>query len=146
MGNPMTAPHEREYEPMPDPKALECRAEVESLAVLQHERRKIIPRYSQLAAKFKGGASASADTKRKQHRALVSKRILLEWKGDKPPAENALERMANADIEHIAFCDAIERDFAEYVVLELKIKEYEERIRSRETELQSYNRELALQR
>ncbi len=129
-----------------DHTALESRADVESLEAMQEERRGLIKRFTALGAKFRGGNSASADTKRKQHRALVSKRILAEWKGDKEPSEAALERMANADVEHIAFCDAIERDFTEYLLIEFRITEISERIRNRETCLNCYNSELKLAR
>ncbi len=127
-------------------KPIESRAEVESLEALQAERRSLLPRYAELASKFKGGNGSSADAKRKQHRALVSKRILADWLGDKPPAEIALERMANADIEHIAYCEKLEREFTEYVLLEYRITEIQERIRSRETELMCYNSEMRLAR
>lgn len=129
-------------------KPLEYRAEVESLEALQAERRKILPRYAELAAKFKGGSSASADSKRKQHRALVMTRIRqsLDWKdGAKEPAENWLERMANADLEHIQFCEKLEREFTEYVLLDYQLTEIQERIRSREVELYCYKAETQLQ-
>lgn len=128
-------------------KPLEARAGVDSLEELQAERRKLLPRFAELAGKFKGGASASADTKRKQHRALVSKRILASWPdGQKEPSEAALERMANSDIEHLAYVESLERDFTEYVLLEYRITEIAEKIRSRETELLCYNGELRLSR
>ena len=127
-------------------KALESRAEVESLEEMQAERRRILPDYAKLAAKFKGGNQASADTKRKQHRALVMKRIRADMKVEKDPSEEMLERLANADVEHIAFCESLERDFIEYTLLEFKITEIQERIRSRETELNCYNSELRLTR
>lgn len=131
--------------------ALESRADVESLEAMHAERRALLPRFSELAAKFKGGNSASADTKRKQHRALVSKRILAEWKENakpdaKEPSETALERMANADVEHIAFVEKLEREFTEYVLLEYRITEIQERIRNRETCLNVYNAELRMAR
>jgi hypothetical protein len=129
-----------------DMTALESRAEVDSLEALQAERRELLPRFTKLAAKFRGGNSASADTKRKQHRALVAKRILADWKADKEPSEAALERMANADVEHIAFCETIEREFTEYVLLEYRLTEIVERIRNRETCLNVYNAELRLAR
>lgn len=129
-----------------DHTELENRASVESLEALHDERRQLLPRFAALAAKFKGGSSASADTKRKQHRALVAKRILATWESDKPPAETALERMANADVEHIEYCEKMEREFTEYVLLEFKITELAERIRNRETCLNLYNAELRMAR
>lgn len=142
-----------------EPKALEHRAEVDSLEVLQHKRRTLLKDYAPLAAKFKGGATAGTDASRKRHRALVAKRILIEmeqdWKSKakpgviavgefKTPAESALERMANADTEHIAFCDKLESDYTRFILLENDIEEIREKIRSREVELYAYNAELRM--
>lgn len=143
----------------PHPKALENRAEVDSLETLQHQRREKMKEYAPLAAKFKGGATAGTDAARKRHRALVAKRILIDMKekwgktlkpGEvvgvwKEPAETALERMANADIEHIAYCDKLESDYTRFILLENDIQEINEKIRSREVELYSYNAELRMQ-
>lgn len=142
-----------------EPKALEHRAEVDSLEVLQHQRRQKMQEYAPLAGKFKGGATAGTDAARKRHRALVAKRILNDMKekwgktlkpGEvvgiwKEPAETALERMANADIEHIAFCEKLESDYTRFILLENDIQEINEKIRSREVELYSYNAELRMQ-
>lgn len=131
---------------MPEPKALEHRAEVDSLEALQHRRRALLKDYAPLAAKFKGGAVAGTDAARKRHRALVAKRLLIEMKqrGEKDPSEAALERMANADTEHIAFCDKLEADYTRFIVIENDIQEINEKIRSREVELYAYNAELRL--
>lgn len=145
---------------IPDAKALEQRAEVASLEALQHKRRQLLTEYAPLAAKFKGGAVAGTDAARKRHRALVAKRILVEqqqlWEAKakpgvvavgpfKEPSETALERMANADTEHIAFCDKLEADYTRFIVLENDIQEVNEKIRSREVELYAYNAELRMQ-
>lgn len=132
---------------LPAAKALEQRAEVDSLEVLQAKRRALLIDYAPLAARFKGGATAGTDASRKRHRALVAKRILvqLEQKQEKAPSEAALERMANADTEHIQFCDALEADYTRFIVLENDIQEVNEKIRSREVELYCYNGELRLQ-
>lgn len=147
-------------QPTPLPKALEMRAEVDSLEVLQQRRRDLLKEYAPLAAKFKGGATAGTDASRKRHRALVAKRILVQMEQDwsakakpgviavgefKAPAETALERMANADTEHIAFCDKLESDYTRFILLENDIQEINEKIRSREVELYSYNAELRMQ-
>lgn len=141
-------------------KALELRASVDSLEMLQQRRRDLLKEYAPLAAKFKGGATAGTDASRKRHRALVAKRILVqmeqEWAAKakpgviavgefKAPAETALERMANADTEHIAFCDKLESDYTRFILLENDIQEINEKIRSREVELYSYNAELRMQ-
>lgn len=150
----------RYREGIPEPKALEQRAEVASLEVLQYQRRELMREYAPLAGKFKGGATAGTDAARKRHRALVAKRILVEmeqaWNAKakpgviavgefKPPAETALERMANADTEHIAYCDKLESDYTRFILLENDIQEINEKIRSREVELYSYNAELRMQ-
>lgn len=147
---------------------LEGRAGVESLDRLHALRREKIKEFAPLAAKFRGGTGggSSSDAARKRHRALISKKILIELreafdKGPKQvpskktagvmvpavfdePSEAALERMANAHTEHIEFCDNLEKEFAKYVVLENEIDELNERIRSREVELRCYNAEINL--
>lgn len=150
-----------------DPKPLEHRAEVDSLEALQHKRRELMKEYAPLAGKFKGGATAGTDAARKRHRALVAKRILVELrqafaKGPQQvpskktaglmvpavfeePAEVALERMANADTEHIAYCEKLESEYVRFILLENDIEEVREKIRSREVELYSYNAELRMQ-
>jgi hypothetical protein len=132
---------------MPEQKPLEHRAEVESLDALQHRRRELLRDYAPLAAKFKGGAVAGTDAARKRHRALVGKRILVEMeqRNEKAPSEAALERMANADTEHVEFCEKLERDYMRFILLENDIQEINEKIRSREIELYSYNAELRMQ-
>jgi hypothetical protein len=152
---------------LPDPKPLEHRAEVDSLAQLQHRRRELLKDYAPLAARFKGGATAGTDAARKRHRALVAKRILVQLRQEfakgpqmvpskktanlmvpavfDEPSETALERMANADTEHVGFCEQLEADYTRFILLENDIQEINEKIRSREVELYCYNGELRLQ-
>jgi hypothetical protein len=126
---------------------LEARAEVDNLDQLQAKRRGLVKTFAPLAAKFKGGTTAGSDSARKRHRALVAKRILLSLKPDeKAPAEVALERMANADLEHIEFCEKLEADFARYAMLENDIADITEQIRNREECLRVYRAELGLER
>lgn len=142
-----------------EPKPIEHRAEIDSLEALQQKRRDLMKEYAPLAGKFKGGAVAGTDASRKRHRALVAKRILIEaqqaWEAKnkpgviavgpfKEPSETALERQANADTEHIAFCDQLEKDYTRFIVLENDIQEINEKIRSREVELYAYNAELRM--
>lgn len=152
----MTAPT------MPDTEeatyqAIEVRAEVESLESLQAKRRELIPRFAQLAAQFRGGQNASVETKRKAHRSLVMQEIAdsirQEWaksntagKEYKEPSESMLERMARASDRHIKYCDTLEAEYVEYVMLESEIEAIKERIRNRETCLNVYNAELRLAR
>lgn len=150
-----------------EPKPIEHRAEVDSLEALQHKRRELMKEYAPLAGKFKGGATAGTDAARKRHRALVAKRVLVELRQEfergpkmvpskkttglmvpavfEEPSEAALERMANADTEHIAYCDNLEKEYTRFIVLENDIQEINEKIRSREVELYSYNAELRMQ-
>ena len=124
--------------------ALESRADIDSLPALQAKRRALVAVYAPLAAKFKGGTTAGSDSARKRHRALVAKRI-LNGLGDKQPSEAALERMANADIEHIEFCNKLEADFTRFILLENDIADVTEQIRNREECLRAYRSELGLQ-
>ncbi len=128
--------------------AVESRADVENLDALQAKRRVLLTQYAPLAARFKGGAIAGSDAARKRHRALVAKRILIEIKqrGEKEPSEAALERMANADTEHIAFCEKLESDFTRFILLENDIADVTEQIRNREECLRVYRAELGLAR
>lgn len=129
-------------------EGLEARAEVESLEQLHHERRELIKEWKPLAAKFKGGQSASADTKRKQHRATVMTRIRagMETKDGKEPSETMLERMANAEPEHKAYVAQLDAEYERYLELDNEISEINERIRNREICLNVYNAELRLSR
>ncbi len=125
---------------------VEARADVDNLDALQAKRRGLVKQLAPLAAKFKGGTTAGSDSARKRHRALVAKRILLSLKPDeKAPAEVALERMANADIEHIEFCEKLENDFARFVILENDVADVTEQIRNREECIRVYRAELGLQ-
>jgi hypothetical protein len=127
--------------------AVESRADVDSLDALQAKRRALVKQYAPLAAKFKGGTTAGSDSARKRHRALVAKRILQSMSRDeKAPAETALERMANADLEHIEFCEKLESDFARFILIENDIADVTEQIRNREECLRVYRAELGLER
>ncbi len=127
--------------------ALEERAEIRSLEALQADRRVLVAEYAPLAAKFKGGTTAGADSARKRHRAGIAKLILADWpKGDKEPSEAALERMANADDRHIDFCEKLENQFAKFLVLENDIADITDQIRDREESLRVFRAELGLAR
>jgi hypothetical protein len=148
--------------PQPHARPLENRAETYSLETLQSERRQKIKRFAELAALFRGGQSASAETKRKEHRMIIATDIAnslmtsfakrkaeatdekekkAEWK---EPAEAMLERLARSDIRHINFVRDLEKQYIEYVLLENEITEINEKIASRRTELECYKAELFL--
>lgn len=144
------------------PTDRELRAEVPSLEALQHQRRQLVKQCAPLSAKFGGsrGQGSPMDSIRKRHRALIMKSIVVEMRQEweKPtgnpsivrgvfsePAENKLERLANADPRHIQFCDDLEKECARYDVLQDDIKALNEQIQSRLAELYAYNKEIGLQ-
>jgi hypothetical protein len=146
---------ERAEKQQPHARPLENRAETYSLEDLQHERRQKIKRFAHLARQFRGGQSASADTKRKEHRNIIATDILndlrMEWAKThtdkdpfKEPSEAALERMARADQRHRNYVATLENEFEEYILLENEITEINEKIASRRTELECYKAELFL--
>lgn len=127
--------------------ALEHRAGVDSLDELQAKRRALVKQIAPLAAKFRSGTVANADALRKRHRALVAKRILMtEFANRAAPSEAALERMANADTEHISFCEKLEQEFIRYVLLENDIADITEAVRNREEMLRCWRAEIGLER
>lgn len=143
------------------PTDRELRAEVPSLEELQHQRRLLVKQCAPLSAKFGGsrGQGSPMDNNRKRHRSLIMQKMVVEmhqaWeKTLKPgvivgtfnePAENKLERMANAHPEHIEFCNHLEKECARYELLQDDIKALNEQIQSRLAELYSYNKEIGLQ-
>jgi hypothetical protein len=128
---------------------LEMRANVPSREALLARKRTLMKELAPLAAMHRSnGQGTPADAGRKRHRAIVSKKILeaLKEAGQKEPSEAALERMANADGEHIAFCEDLEADAVRYQVLMVEKEEIDYRLRARETELNVYAAELRLAR
>jgi len=126
--------------------ALESRADVQSLDYLHAKRRRIVAELAPLAALFEGGQSPLADAKRKQHRALVSRDLLLNMQGPKgkEPSETALERMANAHPRHVAFVELLESKRTRYGELMNAKMEVNEQIRNREHCLTCYAAEARL--
>ena len=132
-----------------DVSGLESRAEVESKEALLARLREINLELRPLAKLHRtSGHGSPADSKRKRHRALISKQILADMKarGEKEPSEAALERMANADPEHKAFCEELEAGAERYEILMGEKEDVDYRLRARETELNCYSAELRLAR
>lgn len=144
------------------PTDRELKADIPSLEWLQHRRRQLVKECAPLSAKFGGsrGQGSPMDSIRKRHRALIMKSIVIEMRQEweKPsenksivrgafsePAENKLERLANADPRHIQFCDDLEKECARYELLQDDIKSLNEQIQSRLAELYAYNKEIGLQ-
>ena len=131
---------------------LEARADADSLELLHHQRRMVLRELAPLAAIFEGGQTPLADGIRKQHRALVSRDLLLEMrargelkKEAKDLSEAALERMANVDPRHVVFVQKLEKWRIRYVLLKGQLTELQEKIRNRELVLLAYTAELKLQ-
>jgi hypothetical protein len=127
--------------------SLESRADIDNLDELQSRRRALVKQYAPLAAKFRGGQVAGSDAARKRHRAMISNLILRDLRqgGEKDPSEAALERMANADERHVAFCKGLEDEFADFIMLENEIADVTEQVRNREECLRAYRAELNLE-
>lgn len=144
------------------PTDREIRAEIPSLDELHQRRRVKMKAYAPLAAKYKGsrGQGSLADSARKRHRSLIMQKILVEMKQEwekptgnpsivrgpfKEPSETALERMANAHLDHIKFCNDVEQEVQKYILLENDIDEINEIIQSRQAEIYAYTKEIGLQ-
>lgn len=120
---------------------LETRAEVASLTWLHYQRRILVRGMAPLARLF-DGKPKNADAKRKQHRQVIGTLIQREQRIEGEKIESKLERLANGDARHIAFCrhmDALEDKYYEARNAFLELGDL---IRDREIGLQSYNSEL----
>lgn len=148
------------------PTDREMRAEVPSLEWLHHRRRELKKEWNPLEAMYGGsrGQGSPSDAARKRHRDLIATQIekalraqhdelkarakndsslvIGEWK---QPSEAYLERLANAHPDHIAQCQKMQKEVERLLELENKIDEIQEKIRTREIELYSYNKEIGLQ-
>jgi hypothetical protein len=124
-------------------RALESRADIESLEELQQQRRELIDSGAQLAALY--GSFGLWDNIRKQRVELakVASRARLTEHGDKV-TEAAVEQYAYADDEYRAFLERAEKDKIAWVRLENRITEINERIRNRELSLRAYSVEAGL--
>lgn len=124
-------------------RALESRAEIESLEELQQERRELIDSGARLAARY--GPFGLWDNIRKQRSELakVASRARLTEHGDKV-TEAAVEQYAYADDDYRAFLENAEREKIEWVRLDNRITEINERIRNRELSLRAFTVEAGL--
>ena len=126
-------------------RAVEERAQIESLETLHAERRTLLVQLAPLKALH--GHNGLWDDKRKQYleaRKIESRRALLET-GNKP-TEAMVDAMAYGSEQYESFLDAGVTARIEYIRLANELSEIEERIRSREIELLAYNSEIRLAR
>jgi hypothetical protein len=113
---------------------VEQRYEVPALAALHHRRRELARALAPLSALFEGKAPL-ADAKRKQHRHAIMSLVAGEQHitGDK--VESKLERLANADKRHLAFCEHLETLHVKFTLGRVALMELNEEIRDREETL-----------
>lgn len=121
---------------------LEARAEVPSLLFLHYRRRVLIRELAPLARLFDAKNPKPADTKRRQHRDVVGTLIAREQGITGDRIESKLERLANGDPRHIAFCRHMDALEDKYYEARNAFVELQDLIRDREIGLQSYNSEL----
>lgn len=131
--------------PSDELRAIEARAEVDSLGDLHARRRTLLVNLNPLKALH--GHNGIWDDKRKQmlESMKVQARMALMESGQKV-TEGAVESMAYADEMYARFIDNGISARIEYLTLQNEYDEIAERIRSREIELLAYNGELKLAR
>jgi hypothetical protein len=131
---------------MPDTiiaRSVESRAEVESLDALHAERRALLADFARLRALH--GPFGAFDAKRKAMLSAVAVRVRMELqaKGEKT-TEAFIDAAAHADEQYQRFLDESVREKVAFIEADTRMNEIEERIRSRETELNCYRAELGL--
>lgn len=128
---------------LPEPSDLEQRAGIASLDELQTRRRLILERNTKLFALH--GNFGLFDNFRKRMLECEKVRVRMELNGQQvKTTETMIDAEAHASEPYGAFLDTALAEKVEYLRLSTEITEIEEAIRSRELELTSYNRELAL--
>lgn len=122
---------------------LESRAEIPSLALLHHQRRVLVRALAPLSVLFEGkGQGSPADARRKQHRHMIATLIATEQGLDGDKLESKLERLANSDPRHVAFCGKLDDLRLRYYEGRNALIETMELIRDREESLRAYNAEV----
>jgi hypothetical protein len=126
---------------------MESRAGIESLDHLNASITQLMVEFAPLANLFRGNGQA-ADSARKRHRSVIGRRIEMEReaKGEKPLAQDAVERWANADDEHRKFCDDLTMKGIRYEQLRAAKEALEARRESRIAELYYAGKEVGLAR
>ncbi len=128
---------------LPEASDLEQRAGIASLDELQTRRRLILERNTKLFALH--GSFGLFDNFRKKMLECEKVRIRMELtKQEFKVTETMIDAAAHASELYGSFLDTALEEKVEYLRLSTEITEIEEAIRSRELELTSYNRELAL--
>ena len=124
-------------------RSVESRAEVESLDALHAERRALLPEYTKLRALY--GPFGTADARRKAMVSVVAIRVRRDLLAKNEKVTEAyLDAAAHADEQYQRHLDERDAGAARYLKLDTTVTEIEERIRSRETELNCYRAEIGL--
>lgn len=126
-------------------KAVESRAETDSLGDLHQRRRMLLEQLAPLAALY--GNFGLWDSRRKQllEAMKVKHRMLLAQEGTKA-TEGLIDALAHADEQYERFLDDSYTSKIEYIKMDNELSELLERIESRNTELHIYGKELSLAR
>lgn len=128
-----------------EPTELESRAGIPSLAWLQARRRQIIEANARLIAMH--GPFGHHDDHRKRMVECQKTRVRLELgsQGQKV-TEAMIDQAGYATDAYGAFLDTALEEKVRYLKVKDELDAIEEQIRSREIELQSYNKEIGLSR
>jgi hypothetical protein len=127
------------------PQDWESRVGVDALESLHAQRRALVHEIAPLEALFGSGGDRWT-AKRRQHRDGIAKLIAASLPdGQKAPSEAWLDRMANADERHKAFCEEQEAKFPRWMWLKNELTEIDEKIANRELAIRAYCAELRLQ-
>lgn len=124
-------------------RSVESRAEVESLDALHAERRALLPEYARLRVLH--GPFGIFDARRKAMLCAVAVRVRMDLRARQEKTTEAfIDAAAHADNQYQRFLDESVAEKIRYVETETAVTEIEERIRSRETELNCYRAEIGL--
>lgn len=122
---------------------LESRAGIPSLAALQARRRQIIEENAHLIAMH--GPFGHHDDHRKRMVECQKTRVRMDLAGQKV-TEALIEQSGYASEAYGRFLDNALEEKVQYLKVRDELDAIEEQIRSREIELQSYNKEIGLSR
>lgn len=131
--------------PADEVRAIESRAEVDSLGNLHHRRRQLLGAYAPLKALY--GPFGIFDDRRKRlvESLKVRARMALTVDGAKT-TEAAVDARAYADEQYEKFLDEALAAKVQYIHMENELSEITERISSREAELYFVGKEMGLTR
>lgn len=126
-----------------DVRAIEGKADVESLGVLHHLRRELLKELAPLKALH--GPFGLFEDKRKQMIEAMKVKVRQERPVGAPKLSNdAVDALAHAHQDYVSFLDTAEDARINYIRKANDLSEIEERIRSRDIEIQFATAELRL--